>query len=70
MQAVLKVCKSLAGPIQTKSVEKEEASKTIFVKSDKKIIKLDFDKIHHLKAYGKYIKIYTDYMILKPQTLS
>lgn len=51
-------------------IEKEEKQKLIFVKSDKKIIKLNFDEISHIEAYGNYIKIFTDKMILTPQTLS
>ncbi|MCK8523632.1 LytTR family DNA-binding domain-containing protein [Aquimarina sp. D1M17] len=50
--------------------EEKETPKTIFVKSDKKIIKLNTDHISHIEAYGNYIKIYTDRMILTPQTLT
>ena len=39
--------------------EKEDAKKYIFVKSDKKIIRLAFEDIHFIEAYGDYIKIQT-----------
>ncbi len=52
------------------SNEEKDTSKTIFVKSDKKIIKLNTDDISYIEAYGNYIKIYTDQMILTPQTLT
>lgn len=70
LKAVLKV--QQAPNVQTKeiSIKKEEAVTSIFVKSDKKIIKLNFNEISHIEAYGNYIKIYTDKMILTPQTLS
>ncbi len=43
---------------------------SIFVKSDKKLIKLPFNEISHVEAYGNYIKIYTGKTILVSQTLS
>lgn len=51
-------------------IQKEEATTTLFVKSDKKIIKLELKKITHIEAYGNYIKIFTDIMVLTPQTLT
>ena len=69
MQAVQKVNKTTA--IKTTTVLQETATtKSVFVKSDKKIIKLDLDKIYYAEAYGNYVKIYADKMILTPQTLS
>ncbi|EZH75580.1 transcriptional regulator [Aquimarina atlantica] len=50
--------------------EKEEATTSIFVKSDKKLIKVLFKDIQYIEAYGNYIKIFTDTMILTPNTLS
>jgi len=50
--------------------DREVSSNSIFVKSDKKIIKLDFDAISYIEAYGNYIKIYALNMVLTPQTLS
>ncbi len=49
---------------------KEEAVTSIFVKSDKKIIKIHVDEIQYIEAYGNYIKIFTEEMILTPQTLT
>ena len=51
-------------------VDRTEAATSIFVKSDKKSIKINFDDIFHIEAYGNYIKIGTDKMILTPKTLS
>ena len=51
-------------------VEREETPTSLFVKSDKKIIKINFSDIQYIEAYGNYIKIFTDKMILTPQTLS
>lgn len=56
--------------ISAKNQEHEITSKTLFVKSDKKIIKVNADHIYHIEAYGNYIKIFTDQMILTPQTLT
>ena len=70
LQAVLKVQQNHA-PIESPIIiEKETIATSIFVKSDKKIIKLNFNEIDYIEAYGNYIKIYTDKMILTPQTLS
>ncbi|WP_420601600.1 LytR/AlgR family response regulator transcription factor [Flagellimonas sp.] len=70
IQAVLKVQKK---PMSIDSVSispKEKTENFLFVKSDKKIIRLDFESIYYVEAYGNYIKIFTDQMILSPQTLS
>jgi len=73
LQAVSKVKNKTVIPIvietETTSVTIEK-QKSIFVKSDKKLIKLNFDEINHIEAYGNYIKIYTDKMILVSGTLS
>ncbi|WP_074406271.1 MULTISPECIES: LytR/AlgR family response regulator transcription factor [Aquimarina] len=50
--------------------EKEEITTSVFVKSDKKLIKVPFKDIQYIEAYGNYIKIFTDTMILTPNTLS
>lgn len=70
LQAVMKVQKKSATPLETIVVQKEETSSSIFVKSDKKLIKLMYDEINYVEAFGNYIKIYTDQMILVPQTLA
>lgn len=44
--------------------------RSIFVKSDKKMVKVKFDEISHVEAYGNYIKIYTDITLVTQQTLS
>ena len=46
------------------------SSTSIFVKSDKKIIKVKLDDILYVEAYGNYIKIHTNNVILVPETLS
>lgn len=70
LQAVLKVQKTSKPQTQVVSLDREDVATSIFVKSDKKIIKINFDEIHYIEAYGNYIKIFTDKMILTPQTLS
>ncbi|GGG12461.1 DNA-binding response regulator [Dokdonia pacifica] len=70
IQAVFKVQQQTTTQNQPIVVENEPANNAIFVKSDKKIIKLNFENIYHIEAYGNYIKIFTDVMILTPQTLS
>lgn len=71
LQAVLKVQEKLKGRVpQDSTTTKEEIATSVFVKSDKKLVKLEFDAINHIEAYGNYIKIYTDTMVLVPQTLS
>lgn len=47
-----------------------QTTESIFVKSDKKIVKINLDDIQYIEAYGNYIKIYTDVMILTPKTLT
>lgn len=69
MQAVQKVNKN-SEVKSTTIIQEKEIIKSIFVKSDKKIIKLNFDEIYYAEAYGNYVKIYADKMILTPQTLS
>ena len=73
LQAVSKIPKTQkTTPSQndTPSAMREEAMKSLFVKSNKKIIKVNFNDISHVEAYGNYVKIYTDKMILTPLTLS
>lgn len=70
IQAVLKVKKKSSVVKEVIAPIKEEGNKTIFVKSDKKILKLNLDEIVYIEAYGNYIKIHTDQMILTAQTLS
>ena len=72
LQAVMKVQKTSAVPPERLVIQKEEVNTTqsIFVKSDKKLIKLMYDDINYVEAFGNYIKIYTDQMILMPQTLT
>jgi len=70
LQAVLKVQKNTFTQTETIDVNEENTSKSIFVKSDKKLIKINLDEINHIEAYGNYIKIFTDKMVLTPQTLS
>lgn len=70
LQAIFKVQKKLTLPKEEISIIKEETKKSIFVKSDKKLIKLNLDDINHIEAFGNYLKIFTDKMILVSQTLS
>jgi len=70
LQAVQKVRQKVQETAYVVPVMKEETTASIFVKSDKKMIKIDFTEILYIEAYGNYIKIYTKEMILTPQTLS
>lgn len=70
LQAVLKVQQKSTEQAKTIFVDRAEAATSIFVKSDKKSVKINFDDIFHIEAYGNYIKIGTDKMILTPKTLS
>ena len=70
LQAVLKVKKQEKQAVALLVKENTQEATSIFVKSDKKLIKLNFEDINYIEAYGNYIKIYTDKMILTPQTLS
>lgn len=70
LQAVLKVQKTASVNNTIVVPLKEVESSSVFVKSDKKIIKINFKDISHIEAYGNYIKIFTDEMILTAQTLS
>lgn len=70
LQAVLKVQQKQQPNKETIVVQNEIVTTSIFVKSDKKIIKLNLEDINYVEAYGNYVKIYTENMILTPQTLS
>ena len=70
LQAVIKVQNKTVLQKEAIIENKEEVSDSIFVKSDKKLIKLNFNEINHIEAYGNYVKIFIDKMILVPQTLS
>lgn len=71
MQAVMKVQQkqnitTIPSPISTQ----ENLPTSLFIKSDKKLIKVAFEDITHVEAYGNYIKVYANKMILSPITLS
>ncbi|PKB44418.1 LytTR family two component transcriptional regulator [Cellulophaga sp. RHA19] len=71
LQAVLKVQhKQPKTETSNLAVNLNKVQTSVFVKSDKKIIKVNFDDILYIEAYGNYIKIFADKMILTPQTLS
>lgn len=70
LQAVMKVRKHAENPQERVSKNENNVSTSLFVKSDKKLIKINLADLRYIEAYGNYIKIYTDKMILTPQTLS
>ncbi|WP_378173870.1 LytR/AlgR family response regulator transcription factor [Aquimarina sp. SS2-1] len=70
LQAVSKIQQKSTAPANPVVIAKKKSPQSIYVKSDKKIIKLDLETINYIEAYGNYIKIYTDQMILTPVTLS
>jgi two-component system LytT family response regulator len=70
LKAISKVQQLVQPKLTLPETTQEDTPKTLFVKSDKKIIKLDLIEISHIEAYGNYIKIFTDTMVLTPQTLT
>ncbi|WP_075344517.1 LytR/AlgR family response regulator transcription factor [Tenacibaculum agarivorans] len=69
LQAVMKVKNKYSNTVV--EIKKEKKTPTsIFVKSDKKIVKINFDSINYIEAYGNYVKIFSESMILTQQTLS
>ncbi|WP_405246431.1 LytR/AlgR family response regulator transcription factor [Cellulophaga sp. Asnod2-G02] len=70
IQATQKVQQKTIDTSPMIAIEEKEEAQTIFVKSDKQIIKINFDEIAYIEAYGNYIKIFTTKMILTPQTLT
>ncbi|MBA6315734.1 LytR/AlgR family response regulator transcription factor [Cellulophaga baltica] len=70
IQATQKVQQKTIDTSPMIAIEEKEEAQTIFVKSDKQIMKINFDEIAYIEAYGNYIKIFTTKMILTPQTLT
>lgn len=70
LKAISKVQQLAQSNLTPPKTAEEDTIKTLFVKSDKKIIKLALKEITHIEAYGNYIKIFTDTMVLTPQTLT
>ena len=71
LQAIAKVQQKQTTPtVQTVVSSTSEAAKSLFIKSEKKIIKLRPNDIFYVEAYGNYIKVFTDNMILSQQSLS
>lgn len=69
-QAVQKVNKRSIPMKQQIRVEGEKKANAIFVKSDKKLVKVYFDEIQYVEACGNYVKIHTTTRILVPMTLT
>ena len=70
LQAVLKVPRKNPVPASVSVPSVESKQDFIFVKSDKKVLKIKFSDISHVEAYGNYVKIMTDTTVLTPYTLS
>ncbi|MGD1947868.1 MAG: LytR/AlgR family response regulator transcription factor [Croceivirga sp.] len=73
LQAISKVqslVETSKTPVLDKSVPKQEHGESIFVKSDKKLVKVKLDAVSHIEAYGNYIKLFSNEMILTPMTLT
>ncbi len=48
-----------------------EDSKQLFIKSDKKLINVNFQEIYYLESYGNYVKVWLEHEYhLTPKTLS
>ena len=69
LQATMKV-KPVASQGPPPPQKETAAVDFLFVKNEKKLVKISFNEINYIEAYGNYIKIYTDQMLLVPQTLS
>lgn len=59
VKAIGRVEKKLSGPSS-----QEQSTSYLFIKSDKKHFKIDFEKIICLQAYGDYVKVHTDEKVL------
>lgn len=70
LQAVAKVQQQPPAQVSVLPAPTSDTKTSLFVKSDKKIIKLELNDINHIEAYGNYIKIFTNIMVLTPQTLT
>jgi DNA-binding LytR/AlgR family response regulator len=70
LQAVMKVKSKTTEVVTSNAAAIKSSEDFIFVKSDKKIIKVNLDDISHVEAYGNYVKVHTDTMILTPQSLT
>ncbi|TPN87739.1 LytR/AlgR family response regulator transcription factor [Aquimarina algicola] len=69
-QAIQKVKNNVPAYPEISPSINQKISQAIIVKSDKKIIKVNVDDIFYVEAYGNYIKIFSDKMILTQQTLT
>ncbi len=69
LQAVMKIQKQKS-VVKTTTASNQVDNDFIFIKNDKKLIKLDFSSIDYIEAYGNYIKLHAESMILVPQALS
>lgn len=70
LQAVMKVKSKTIEVVPSTKAAIKPSDDFIFIKSDKKIIKVNLDDISHVEAYGNYVKVHTDKMILTPQSLT
>lgn len=70
LQAVMKVRKKDTALLQATVAPAEQTDPVLFIKSDKKIIRLPMNTIRYVEAYGNYIKIYAPQMLLTAQTLT
>ncbi len=69
LQATMKA-KQAATPTPVPSKNQSDESDFLFVKNEKKLVKIAFEEISYIQAYGNYIKIYADQMLLVPESLS
>ena len=70
LNAVLKTQSQQKKNTDKSNKEDKVAKESIFVKSDKKLVNLNFAAIYFIEAYGNYIKIHTNETILVSETLS
>ncbi len=74
LQAVLKAQKNKRSvPLDQQSIVTptvSETTETIFIKSDKKLVRLEVNSILYIEAYGNYIKVHAEIMHLVAETLT
>lgn len=58
-------------PIDPSNIKSDKGGNFIFVRSDRKMIKVDFEAINYIESYSDYLKIHTDVgQIITRETIS
>lgn len=72
LQAIMKIQRlfQTTEAVEEASPQKEAGPQSIFVKSDKKLMRINLDAIQYIEAFGNYVKIYAETRILTLVTLT